>query len=627
MTTLLLNNELNGVELYFDSKPQQETINTMKSLFFRWNPKKYCWYAKQNDKTLSLANELVNGNTNIEINQEVKIESKHIDKVTAKNISLWELTRIEEKAEVNKKLSVKEITSEIRNHIKTRFPMCKFSVTTDNSSIRLKIMSSPFDKDSIYLKAIKDYCTQYASNYNYCTHYDPYGDYGSSYHFYDGRCEIYYKYEQCEQTEQIKTNMLDFDNQLKAFEKAEEERKEKEYQEREIERQKEHEQYLIRVEEEKKQIEIINSSVTVNELNTNEQYFVIGSQFAKLNKNCTLDQYKEEVANGEENYSLETVKINKEIHFSTIESLDYFSNMLLHDFDFLTGTGGSYTDDNRINSMTDYYNMTSEEKESIKWNLEGVAVYYNNQLQFIIDAQGFSYARYVGLVDNVTVTKEYTYNQVLTNEQITELKEKAEILEDYSIEVITELNLLKTWNNENWQQYKEALKAKLKANQFKLTKSIIQQLTEDSEQLKVAMYKLLVEVDGIQEQFKNADLQQGQKVTMFYINDFGGMTTSKVTIESVENTKYAQYDNAVKITFKPQGKRSLYYKHHYSDMLLYNDWLELPETVLHEVKQSNGFMITSTKYLSCDKQQYDEIINYFSNQGIMPLVNTYKPII
>ena len=39
------------------------------------------------------------------------------------------------------------------------------------------------------------------------------------------------------------------------------------------------------------------------------------------------------------------------------------------------------------------------------------------------------------------------------------------------------------------------------------------------------MYKLLKEVDGIQEQFKNADLKQGQ-VTLFYIGGMGGFNKS-----------------------------------------------------------------------------------------------------
>jgi hypothetical protein len=141
------------------------------------------------------------------------------------------------------------------------------------------------------------------------------------------------------------------------------------------------------------------------------------------------------------------------------------------------------------------------------------------------------------------------------------------------------------------------------------------------------MYKLLKEVDGIQEQFTNADLKQGQKVTLFYISDWGTMVTSRITVDSVENSSYAQYDKAVKLTFKQQNKRSLYYKYFHADMLVYNGWLDLPETVLNTVeKTGTGMIMTRSKYLSCDKNQYDEVINYFITAGLKPIINTYKPI-
>lgn len=63
--------------------------------------------------------------------------------------------------------------------------------------------------------------------------------------------------------------------------------------------------------------------------------------------------------------------------------------MLLHDFDFLAGTGGSYT---------------------------GVAIYFNNKLQFVVDAQGYSYVRYVGLVEGATITKGCNSSQTVAPE-------------------------------------------------------------------------------------------------------------------------------------------------------------------------------------------------------------------
>ena len=40
------NIEHNGVEVYFDQKPQQNIITALKEKFFKWHTAKKCWYAK-----------------------------------------------------------------------------------------------------------------------------------------------------------------------------------------------------------------------------------------------------------------------------------------------------------------------------------------------------------------------------------------------------------------------------------------------------------------------------------------------------------------------------------------------------------------------------------------------------
>jgi hypothetical protein len=619
---LKINEELNGIELYFVSKPEQEVLTNLKSNGFRWSNFKKCWYTKQSEKAFKIANNLTNN-----VTEEVKETKKETaKKSTVKNVmSLWEATQWTE-LEVSQEIKDQEnklIAKEIKAHVKKRFPQVKFSVTCKGwNSIYLNIVSSPFEEGSLYLNAIREYCKKLVNAYHHCYEAsDWYTDYAGSYNFY-GNVEIHWDYKQTEVTEQIEKEMVNFDIKHEEAEKAEEERKHQEFLQWQQQRELETIEYNKRMEEEKKQIENIYNSVEVNELNENNQYFVTSAEFANLNKNNTLEQYQEEVSKGE--FSLENVKITKEIHFNNEEALHNFSNMLLNDFDFLTNTGGSYTDDNRINSMTDFYNMDEEERKTVKWNLYGVAIYFNNKLQFIVDAQGYSYARYVGLTDNANIEKSITVEQVLTEEEITELKQHVDQLEDISVSVIEELNIIDTWENESWKEYKEAMKNKLIEYKFKPTKRIIQQI--EIESLKVAMYKLLIEVDGIQDQFKNADIQEGEKVTLFYISGMGSIVTDRITFDSVTNTKYAQYDNAVKLTFKPENKRNLHYNYFHSELLIFKGWHSLPNTVLNQVKESKGFIVTSSKYHSCDKKQYDEILSYFNNQGIKPIVNTYKPI-
>lgn len=56
------NKQLNGIEVYFDSKPQQNIITALKEKFFRWHTSKKCWYAKATENNLQFINNLLNTN-------------------------------------------------------------------------------------------------------------------------------------------------------------------------------------------------------------------------------------------------------------------------------------------------------------------------------------------------------------------------------------------------------------------------------------------------------------------------------------------------------------------------------------------------------------------------------------
>jgi len=58
MNTYAINNELNGIEVYFSQKPEQSIIEELKANKWRWNRAKKCWYAKQSESSLTLAKEI-----------------------------------------------------------------------------------------------------------------------------------------------------------------------------------------------------------------------------------------------------------------------------------------------------------------------------------------------------------------------------------------------------------------------------------------------------------------------------------------------------------------------------------------------------------------------------------------
>jgi hypothetical protein len=61
MTTYAINEELNGIEITFDSKPSAETLEALKANGYRWHRVCKFWYAKQTPERLALAQSLTNG--------------------------------------------------------------------------------------------------------------------------------------------------------------------------------------------------------------------------------------------------------------------------------------------------------------------------------------------------------------------------------------------------------------------------------------------------------------------------------------------------------------------------------------------------------------------------------------
>lgn len=45
---VVINEEHQGEELYFDEKPTSEIITTLKKNGYRWHRTKHCWYRKLN---------------------------------------------------------------------------------------------------------------------------------------------------------------------------------------------------------------------------------------------------------------------------------------------------------------------------------------------------------------------------------------------------------------------------------------------------------------------------------------------------------------------------------------------------------------------------------------------------
>lgn len=405
MLNITLNTEKNGIELRFDTKPNTDVITAIKEAGFRWSGKQRMWYAKQNDETVALANQMSESEGSCEYKPK-----------TETNIDLWSLTRtegIEDNYGKNRITNTKEIAANIRQHLRNRFSMCKWSVTSDYNSIRVELLESPFSRNSEALKAIINYAYTYAQSWNY-NNSDSMTDYFdvNFYGVYKNDIVNYnYNQRECKPNEtELETDFLVKKSEFDAEQKKQEEERIKkgveeykirqaEYKKAEAERQKK----IHRIE---KNAEIKTVDYTI--LNC------VDTGTSKLNSVADYEAEKE--------YTRHICKISKEVHFNS-DDYELFSKMLLSDFTFIAGTGGTNTDDNRINGWEDYRQMTTEERESVEfYSVNCVAVYCDNKLKMVIDAQGDSYARYVYLIDNSTeIVDNYRGNKGISDEKYLKL--------------------------------------------------------------------------------------------------------------------------------------------------------------------------------------------------------------
>lgn len=622
MLNITLNTEKNGIELRFNSKPSAEILTKIKENGYRWSNNQKIWYAKQSENAMTIANEIaetIGTFTPAEKSKQEKLQS----------YDLWALTRTEDIENHFEKYHIydnKEIAARIRKHLKERFPMCKWSVTKNGyNSIYVRLLASPFTIDSEALKAIVHYAYIFAQSFNY-DNSDSMTDYFdvNFYGVYEGDIVSSYRYEQLESNMTEHNIEQEFINKKAVFEEKKRNREEKELQERMAQLETEKVESAKREAERQQKHNIIESKAIVEDA----EYFVLKCDTTNASKEDTINgytnNYNEEI---KIKHHRENCKVSKNVYFD-LATYEMFVNQLLDDYSFLSGMGGTATDDNRIICMEDYQRMSEEEKDSIEWyNNKCVAIYCDNTLKIIVNSEGYNYARYVYFVDEESeVVKTYSGNKGISDEELEKNKSLAESLEDASTDIIITNNWLNTWNNEHFNEYKQLMKRWIYANDFKFSADVVRAISIPD--LKTAMYHLLTKADGMQEQFAIANFTENQKITIIRMNEFGGIGITRGYFKDYTNTTYAQYDNAVKLVFRSERKRNDYYAYLYRDVLIFNDWVEIPENLLWEDIESNTpeCSVRKARFLSCDKSQYDVILEYFKDNGIKPIINTYKPI-
>lgn len=463
MCKINLNQELNGIELSFESKPDKATLDSIKAQGFRWNGRKMVWYAKQTADRLTFAESLGQIKTAPKAEKPATINLDNLGADPYENGELAKAIR-----EALKKRGVKGCT--VRGG---------WSGYTRSATVTVKAQPEDFASVEEFAErfSFSDFGAMVATHGAYTgehwlytwdelseeekqTEYNSYIRYEiahrhgfNNYHreranypqFSTAFCEkldaIYKIANQWNYNHSdIMTDYFDvgyyLDINIKAGEiepratmteeertaYEEEQRKEEEERARqaaEWERQREEERAAAeeRAKADKIAEEQIYNNIIIEDLEESEQIYITNMS-GDGGKACNLEEVKADT----HIYNIDCV-IDRKVIFSDSDAFTEYANRFMYDYIFLYGKGGTGSEDVRLSEDISIYNLTTEQRETVKfYNCHCVGVYLNSELQFVVDPQGYNYSRYVYLLTDESEQRNAA--EVLKEqEQDSELKE------------------------------------------------------------------------------------------------------------------------------------------------------------------------------------------------------------
>lgn len=382
------NLEKDGMEIYFSGKPEKNITNALRLDFkFRYHVKKKLWYRKYDIKLLKDVKQFLKSHEQLEqLNTDVKLNVNEQFSLF-KNIQ----TDIASLIEFGEP---KEIARQLKKILKELFPFIKFGITSSYSYNRVYIefKQSPFNEESEILESIIQ-CIQ---------HTDKSLPFLFNIEMYD--------YVQTDETLEFKEMIEQYKKDKEEFIEAERQRVLKEAEKSLKERKRLDEEHKKRLEREELKVHYIVKNVNVIQLKENEMYYYKNVLFPNLSKCSTLADYEMQLTNEEYGYlndnglkyCKETVRIERIINFKCEKAYEFYINLLLKDYEFYNKIGGSYTEDKRINTMQDLNNMEPAERKTVKWITRAIEIRLKGDVKFIVNTEGYNYARYVGLLRNPT---------------------------------------------------------------------------------------------------------------------------------------------------------------------------------------------------------------------------------
>ncbi len=114
----------------------------------------------------------------------------------------------------------------------------------------------------------------------------------------------------------------------------------------------------------------------------------------------------------------------------------------------------------------------------------------------------------------------------------------------------------------------------------------------------------------LQRTILSANMQQGRKYTLVYLNEFGFPVADRIVFHSISICQYAQFTDAVKITFKRYRKRSYDGCYFYDQSIaIYEGWHELKkEDTYNKVEETEKVTMWKSKYSCFDAAFFTDIV-------------------
>lgn len=116
-------------------------------------------------------------------------------------------------------------------------------------------------------------------------------------------------------------------------------------------------------------------------------------------------------------------------------------------------------------------------------------------------------------------------------------------------------------------------------------------------------------------------LNQGDKITICGMGEFGFPYVIQAKFERAEVKPWAQYDTTISFVFTPKGKRNARGLRIYDNtrITIYKDWIDLKDNGFTESKnEENGVTISASRYSSFDHRYINDIKK---QTNIEPFVN------